>query len=206
LLYNLGNCFCQAGDYPRALVCFERAHLLAPYDSEITENLNYVKRKLFQPETGKIRNPLDLVMNLRNQLRPDQWLAIAAGLWLLLGIGLALRQRYSKNKLIVLLVVVGFALSVALAAVVSQYLGDYRGNNAVVIGGMVKIYSLPSDSTAREIARVSGGTLVKISEKRIDWVRIRYDNTEGWVRCDDISSTSPGGKLPSLPWQKKAQP
>lgn len=202
LLYNLGNCFSRLGDYSRATVCYKRALLLAPADSDILENLNYVRRKLFLPQLGNPSNPTELVLNLRNQLRPDQWLAVAAVIWFMIFATIAFKRHYSRAKFITLLLSGSFALLLTLAAASSQYRSSYSKNRAIIITKMAKLYSLPSLKNAREISRVSSGTPVTILEKRINWIYIRHDNCEGWVTAGSLGTTAPSTKLFKLPWKQ----
>ncbi|MDE5975500.1 MAG: tetratricopeptide repeat protein [Muribaculaceae bacterium] len=46
LLYNLGNAYCQEGDYGKAMVCYLRAHRLDPSDGMINTNLQYLQSKV----------------------------------------------------------------------------------------------------------------------------------------------------------------
>jgi tetratricopeptide (TPR) repeat protein len=202
LLYNLGNCFSRLGDYPRAVVCYERARLLEPANSNILENLNYARRKLFLPQLGTSSTPLELILNLRNQLRPDQWLALTAIVWFMVFAALAFRRYYSRAKLISLLLFCLLTLGLTIAAAISQYNSQYTNSQAIVIENMVKIYSLPSLQNAREISRVSGGTTVKILERRIDWLYIRTSSCEGWVKATAVATTAPESKLFKLPWSE----
>ncbi|MCF6176827.1 MAG: BatD family protein [Victivallaceae bacterium] len=202
LLYNLGNCFSRLEDYPRAAVCYERARLLAPSDNDILENLNYVRRKLFLPQLGKSSNPMELIVNVRNHLRPDQWLALAGVVWFIIFAAIAFRRRYSRAKFISLLLFSTLTLGLIAVAAISQYYSSYSSNQAIIISKMAKLYSLPSVKNAREISRVSGGTPVKILERRIDWIYIRHDNCEGWIAAKSLATTAPGTKLFSLPWKE----
>ena len=69
-IYNLGNCYYQKGNLAKAMVCYERALRLSPRDSDILENLNLVRRKLFLPEVYQTNTPLELVTFIRDYLRP----------------------------------------------------------------------------------------------------------------------------------------
>lgn len=46
LLYNLGNSYYQEGDFGNAMVCYLRAHRLAPDNKEINQNLSYLRSKV----------------------------------------------------------------------------------------------------------------------------------------------------------------
>jgi len=202
LLYNLGNCFSRMADYPRAAVCYERARLLAPNDNDILENLNYVRRKLFLPQLGITSNPWELILNARNHLRPDQWLALASAMWLVIFTAIALRRYYSRAKLVSMMLTCGLISALLVTAAISQYYSSYSTRRAMIISKMVKLYSLPSIKNAREISRVGAGASVEILERRIDWVYIRHDNCEGWVAVNALATLMPGTKLFNLPWEK----
>jgi tetratricopeptide (TPR) repeat protein len=185
LLFNLGNCLCQEKDYALALVCYERAHRLAPGDSDIRENLNYVRRKLFLPEIGAIDNPLDLFLNLINTIRPDQWLLVTALCWFMFCLTMSMRQliRGARRPL---RVVFFLGILVSLTAAIIQYNTTYSGATAVITGKQANVYSLPSTNSGRVEFKLRNGELVKIIEQRSSWIRIRSDAGEGWVRAGEL--------------------
>ena len=196
LLYNLGNCYCQLRNYPASLVCYERARLLAPNDSDITENLNYVRRKLFQPQTGEIKDPASLIKALRDNLRPDQWLLIAAIACAAGGGIMAFRRSLSFNKLSILLGIVSLTALLAIIAATTQYQNDYNPDIAVIMTDNAKLRSLPSESSGQVEAKLQSGTKVKIVESRQEWSRVRCGEADGWIKSDHILCIAPGCHLP----------
>ena len=196
LLFNLGNCYCQLQDYPAALVCYERARLLAPNDSDIGENLNYVRRKLFQPQVGEIKDPAGLIKVMRDNLRPDQWLLIAAIAWAVAGGVLAWRRSLSFNKLVILLGIAGLVALLAIAAAVTQDCGDYNPDVAVIMNDNVKMFSLPSESSGHVELKLQSGSKVKVIESRQEWSRIRCGDAEGWINASQMLRIAPGNRLP----------
>lgn len=203
LLYNLGTCLCNEGDLAGALVCFERAHLLAPCDTAITENLNSVRRKLFLPVINKIDGPTEMLIAGSHSLRPDEWLLVAALAWAGAGIFLAFRRKLSLNKRIVF---VGSCLIIFIAAVtacVFEKLDAYSNDNAVVTSSNAELRSLPSTSSGSKLARLRMGTVVKIIESRFDWVRIKSDTAKGWMQESHITRIAPGNDLPPVKEEKK---
>ena len=203
LLYNLGTCLCNEGDLAGALVCFERAHLLAPCDTAITENLNFVRRRLFLPEVNKIDGPTEMLVAGSHSLRPDEWLLIAALAWAAAGIFLAFRRKLSLNKRIVF---VGSCLIIFIAAVgacVFEKLDVYSNDNAVVTSSSAELRSLPSMTSGSKLARLRMGTIVRIIESRFDWVRIKSDNTKGWMLKSQMTCIAPGNDLPPAKEVKK---
>ena len=196
LLYNLANCYCQMQNYPAALVCYERARLLAPGDSDIVENLNYVRRKLFQPQTGEIKDPASLIKAMRDNLRPDQWLLIAAIACAASGGILAFKRSLSFNKLSILLGIVSLAALLSIIAAATQYQNDYNPDIAVIMTDNAKLRSLPSESSGQVEAKLQSGTKVKIVESRQDWSRVRCGEADGWLKSDQILCIAPGCHLP----------
>ena len=196
LLYNMGNCFYQLGDYPRALVCYERAHYLQPRDSDITGNLELTRRKLLLPPKYRVESPADFMLAARDFLRVDEWLvACACGLALvLIALGMFF-QRHSNlwQWPFYAGIVVVMICSAALIAKVSA---DDPAREAVVIVRNTPLYSLPSAESGRVEQYLKPGTEVSIEENRMDWVRVRLENNdEGWVRGANLAllwSNSPG--------------
>lgn len=186
-LYNLGNCLCQQKKYPAALVCYEKAWRLRPSDSDIIENLNFVRRKLFLPEIGQVATPLDWLKVCRDWLRPDQWMVVGGFGWLLLFAAIAARRRLPRGKW--LPVVIGaMMLITAIAAIIWQYHGPYLGNEAIVIDSRAAVYQLPSDNADKADFKLRGGQPVTIVDTRSGWIRVRTNNDEGWVKADAIAS------------------
>ena len=196
LLYNMGNCFYQLGDYPRALVCYERARYLQPRDSDISGNLELTRRKLLLPPKYRVESPADFMLAARDFLRTDEWLvACACGLVLvLIALGMFF-QRHSNlwqwpfYAGIVVVVICA-------AALIAKASADDPAREAVVIVRNTPLYSLPSAESGRVEQYLKPGTEVSIEENRMDWVRVRLENNdEGWVRGANLAllwSNSPG--------------
>ncbi|MDD3702845.1 MAG: BatD family protein [Victivallaceae bacterium] len=188
ILYNLGNALCQSGDLAGSLVCYEKAHLLAPRDNDIIENLNFVRRQLMQPEVGQIRNPYDLLIHIVEMFRPDQWLLVAAAAWSCLWLLATLRRRLGFNRKVFSLLLLLFIFFLALAACSFQFGGKYSGKTAVVMRDATPLLSLPSESSGKIERTIPAGMKVKIIELRRDWVRVRLDRFEGWMKTDGIQA------------------
>ena len=196
LLYNMGNCFYQLGDYPRALVCYERARYLQPRDSDISGNLELTRRKLLLPPKYRVESPADFMLAARDFLRVDEWLAACAcGLTLvLIALGMFFRRR---SNLWQWPFYAGIAVVVICsAALIAKASADDPAREAVVIVRNTPLYSLPSADSGRVEQYLKPGTEVSIEENRMDWVRVRLENNdEGWVRGANLAllwSNSPG--------------
>ncbi len=196
LLYNMGNCFYQLGDYPRALVCYERARYLQPRNSDISGNLELTRRKLLLPPKYRVESPADFMIAARDFLRVDEWIVLCAfGLTLvMLALGMFFRRH---SNLWQWPFYTGIVIAVICsAALIAKASADDPGREAVVIVRNTPLYSLPSAESGRVEQYLKPGAEVSIEENRMDWVRVRLENNdEGWVRGANLAllwSNSPG--------------
>ena len=190
ILYNIGNCLYKEGKLPEALVYYERARRLDPADSDIFENLNVVRRKLMLPEVGKVKNPLDSLVNIRDSFRPDEWLLFAAILWTTFWLALIARNYLTHAQLVTLLSVIAIALALCLTAYIAQRHSSYSNKYALIIK-KAPVYSLPTNISEKSNFELTPGTEVQIEETRHDWKRIRNEESEGWVKGDVVKSLCP---------------
>ena len=190
-IYNLGNCAVQKGNLPQALVYYERARRLDPGDSDILENLNFVRRKLLQPEAGKSNTPVDSLENFRDSFRPDSWVLIIAITWSMCWLSLAFRRILSPRKCgsAFVLSLVFFILSIL--AYLSQQEFTYNSSDAIVVKRGVPVYMLPSEKSGNAGFKLRAGEEVTIEEERHNWLRVRQDHSEGWVQSDSVKRLWP---------------
>lgn len=191
LLYNLGDCLYQTGDLPKALVCFERALRLSPRDSDIKENLNLIRRQLMLPELGRSETPADAFMNIRDMLRPDEWLLASSVFFLAAGIFLALRRRFASGGWIGFASASLFMSLLCAAASFSQSQTSYSSENAFIVERNISPHLLPSENSNRASFKFNGGEELKVLEDRNGWLRVRAGSVEGWVEADSIEKLFP---------------
>ncbi len=182
LLYNLGNCAFRKGDYGNALVYYEKARRLSPRDSDIIENLNFVRDQLNLSSVYKNDNPMDVIHSFQDKLRPDEWLLATALIWftfwLILGI---LRWKQMPLRIMPVIILVVFLLTIY--SYFEQMRGTYRSNQGIVTFANTPLYRMPGQSaneTAKQVLKV--GDYISIVEQRSEWSRIRIDEAEGWVK------------------------
>ena len=187
LLYNLANCQFRLGEPGQAIVLYERARRLNPRDSDIRENLNFVRGQIGVPPVLPGGTPLALAYRIREYLRPDEWFLVAAFALLLLMVTAGV-QRFRRRPVPVALSVCCVALIVLpVYAAFHQLNSSYAPRSrAVVVSDHLKVCSLP-DADADEIdLTLRTGTTVNVVETRTDWYRIRVDNAEGWVPAGKV--------------------
>ena len=187
LLYNIGNCYYQEKDFAKALLCYEKAHLLAPRDEAIFRNLELTRRELKLPAVNQLNSPSDIPSYLRDQMTPEEWMIIAAiGLsFLLIAFGL---RRFTGPRVTLPIMIVGaIILILGSAMTFSLYKTTYSTDRAIVLEDDVQIRTLPSkQSPLLNNETLKSAETVQIRERRNDWIRIKAGNVVGWVPAGSI--------------------
>ena len=182
LLYNLGCTEFKLGNYAQARVWFTRAKLLAPGDLEVRANLKLTEEKLQLPPPENSGSFTAHLTALRDSLcRPDQYLAIAAIGFFILGLLFIMRGRSNSPLRWSAAAVVLFAMIVALLAAAGQLESSYSPDNLITVGKTIEIRSLPVENSGSVLKKVTPGVNAILIEKRGAWLRIHCDNTEGWI-------------------------
>ncbi len=95
LLFNLANCYAQAGDYGNAILYYSRANRLDPSNKEIKNNLNYFASKVEDSNRAELRGKKISVVpdhetffqsvnrNICAEVAPNVWAVLAAILFIL---------------------------------------------------------------------------------------------------------------------------
>ena len=186
--YDLGNCLYQTGDYPKALLCFERALRLSPRDSDILENLNLVRRKLDLPELYKLDSPSAALPCVRAFLRPDEWLCLGALGLALLMLSCGLRKLRKDSSLWLGLLASGLLLVLLSALCISaQQFSSYSKDHVLVLVRNASVKSLPSESSAPSELKLRPGEQLTVLERRGDWLLVRSNEGEGWLKLSDAA-------------------
>jgi tetratricopeptide (TPR) repeat protein len=190
-LYNSANCYFQNGNLPKALVLYERALLLAPRNSDILENLNYVRSKLYLPEMYTTSTPGTFLIYMRDLFRPDEWLLLFSICFFATFIGL-ISKYYVPKKLYITLISICCIIGVISAvALINQKYTIYNSKNAVVLFRDIDVYSLPSVNSEKAELNLTAGEQIKVEEKMDSWVRIRTSKSEGWIKADNVDRIWP---------------
>jgi tetratricopeptide (TPR) repeat protein len=191
LLYNLGNAYYRLGDYPSAVLNYERALKENPSDREVLANLQITRNKLEDkiepmPELFYIR----WFKVIRNAFSTDAWawlfifsLVGSAALWIMF-----VQSNKSRNKKAGFYGgLLSFVLSILLfITAFSSWESSYKTQRAVVFAGSISVKSAPVIS-GNGLFIIHAGTTVSITDELGEWVRIRLvDGKEGWVILGDL--------------------
>ena len=175
VLYNLANSYALSGQTGRAVLNYERALRLSPSDSDISGNLELVKKEngLFPKESSRV----DRFFRL---LSLNQWTAlIPVCLVLLTGFLLAtMKYRFSKQLNIGAGTACFLLLLMASAGTLDRY--QYF-NPSVVVSPDAKLFISPFESSA-SIGALQEGRLVYPQKSHGTFIYVTDEtDRKGWI-------------------------
>ncbi|MBQ9471377.1 MAG: tetratricopeptide repeat protein [Bacteroidales bacterium] len=186
LYYNLGNAHFKQNDYPSAILCYERALLLAPSDDDIRFNLD-----LARTFTIDVIEPLPQLLvarwasSLTHLLSSNAWAYIALLAFALALVGMALFwfMRRPGQKRLFFGLSVAMLLLFALALVASMIRKNEleRTNTAIIFEPSVAVKSTP-DSSGMDLFILHAGTKVRLLRNVGSWFEVQIaDGNKGWM-------------------------
>jgi len=179
LYYNLGNAWMQKQEYPKAVLNYESAALLAPYEEKINHNLRMAREKL--PEY------LSFFGNENRWLKAiNSWPDYVWGLGSLLCLLIALLMIHFRMRKSVL-VLYGYLLPIIVLLTSVMLIGIFfmksktNGNEGIILAYLVSIKETPEESGVN-VMQVPGGNKVRIIKKQGQWLYVALENGEsGWL-------------------------
>jgi hypothetical protein len=176
VLYNLANSYAQSGQTGRAVLNYERALRLAPSDSDISGNLQLVKK-----ENGLFPKEASFTEQFFRLLSLNQWTALIPVSLILLTVFFmpaATRYRFSKQLNLGVSASCFLLLCLAIAGTLFRY---QHFNPSVVLSPDAKLFISPFESSAT-IGALPEGRLV-YPQKRHGTFSYVTDETDrqGWI-------------------------
>ncbi len=187
LLYNLGNSYYKINKIGLAILFYERALLLNPFDRDLKFNLELAKTKIVdKPQEIQQSFIPKLCDKIRNILGVKQWGIISITLFSMFFIALALffiLQNPTYKKVCFYFGIVFFICTVFAAIFTRQQYNNLKNNQyAIVMVPTVTIKSSPDDNSTNLFV-VHEGTKMKIFDKINEWTEIRLsDGKTGWIK------------------------
>lgn len=192
IYYNLGNAYYRTDNVTKALLAYERAHLLSPGDEDINFNLQFVRSKTID----KITPVSEMFFvtwckALVNFTSGDNW-AKAGIIAIIVALLLALVYLFGPSVLLRKIGFFGgvgffvvFLLCNLFACQQNQVLENRTG--AIVIAPTVNVKKTPSKTSGDEFV-IHEGTRVEVIDKTMDgWRGIHLaDGRDGWVETKQI--------------------
>ncbi len=191
LYYNLGNACYKTGDYPAAILNYERAKRLSPADDDILHNLRLANLRIIDriepiPRLFFLEWWEDFIASRS----ASGWANIAiATLWvaalLLAGYRISrgpLAQRVFLHTGAVAVVVSLFAFTAG--GIRGEREGS--GGSAILFAPSVSVKSAP-DAQSTDIFVIHEGVKVDLLDSVGDWRKIRLaDGKIGWLESNDL--------------------
>jgi tetratricopeptide (TPR) repeat protein len=191
LYYNLGNAYYKINNIPMAILNYEKAKRLDPYDDDINHNLALANAHVIDkidiiPEffiKTWIRNMVSLT-------EPDRWAVISISaflLFLVLFLIYLFSGRIALKKFTFWLGILSLFISV------SAFYSAWKRkelltakDSAIIISPTVTAKSSPAESGV-DLFIIHEGTKIIIEDSLDIWNRIRIgDGTVGWIRKEDM--------------------
>ncbi len=191
LYFNLGNAYFRDHQLGKAILNYERAHLLSPGDSDIRHNLryanNYTEDRITPASNLFLTNWFNGVRDLYSS---NTWARLAVILFVLFIVCVALflfvRVMAVRKAAfyigLVLLIFVGIANAFAF----SQKRERVRREHAIVMVGAARANASP-DENSNLLFELHEGTKVKIKSSDGNWYEIEIANgSVGWTLKQNV--------------------
>lgn len=191
--YNLGNCYYKHNEMAKAILNYERALLLKPYDSDVRSNLEIARSKTLD----KVDPTPDIffvtwIKALINLLSVDKWAKLGI-LFFVLFLGFVSLYIFSQR---IFLKKIGFVCGLVFVAftVLSNVFAYKQKNDlvkrdgAIIMSHSVIVRSTPNDNGTK-LFEIHEGRKVSVADDTIiDWKEIQLeDGKVGWVHASDIA-------------------
>lgn len=190
--YNLGNSYYKVGDIARAILNYERALSLKPWDNDIQHNLELAKSKTIdkivpQSEMFFVTWTKQLIASLTM----DVWAKLSIITFILT---LALLLVYIlSNKLLFRKICFFssiFTFFICVCSITFAWIQFNRYKNrseAIVISTAVDVKSTPN-TTGTDVFVIHSGTKVEIvDDSMTEWKEVQLqDGKIGWLKANDI--------------------
>lgn len=189
--FNLGNACYKAGHLGKAVLHYERALLLDPYNKEVTENLNFVQQQI-EPTVEAIP-PFFLQAwwdSLRSVFSSTLWAAIGL---LLLWLGAAgaslwlIGKTRERRKMGFKLGLTGFLLCMLpLLLAFSRKKAETDSSFAIILTDNSILRVAPSEESEERMT-LKEGWKVECVDELANWFKVKLANGEtGWTKMTNL--------------------
>lgn len=192
LYYNLGNAWFKQGNYPKAILNYERALRLDPSYSDARYNLeftsNFVQDKIEPVPEFILKSVARKVCYVMGS---NAWAviflvllaaALVMGLLFLLGSSVGKRRAGFYCGIVLLLVSAG-----ALSFSIWQKSDSVKTDTAIVMSPVSSVKSSPSSGSSKDLFVIHEGTKVTILDEVGSWKNIALaDGRQGWITSNEL--------------------
>lgn len=192
LYYNLGNAWFKQGNYPKAILNYERALRLDPSYSDARYNLeftsNFVQDKIEPVPEFILKSVARKVCYVMGS---NAWAviflvllaaALVMGLLFLLGSSVGKRRAGFYCGIVLLLLSAG-----ALSFSIWQKSDSVKTDTAIVMSPVSSVKSSPSSGSSKDLFVIHEGTKVTILDDVGSWKNIALaDGRQGWITSNEL--------------------
>lgn len=192
LYYNLGNAWFKQGNYPKAILNYERALRLDPSYSDARYNLeftsNFVQDKIEPVPEFILKSVARKVCYVMGS---NAWAviflvllaaALVMGLLFLLGSSVGKRRAGFYCGIVLLLLSAG-----ALSLSIWQKSDSVKTDTAIVMSPVSSVKSSPSSGSSKDLFVIHEGTKVTILDEVGSWKNIALaDGRQGWITSNEL--------------------
>ena len=188
LYYNMGNAYFKSNQLAKAILYYERALQISPYDDDVKQNLKIAKEGTID-RFETVPHPLvrTAYVSILTALTPDNWaiVSVVCVLLLLAGTFMYLFTSFRRPGFVlgVAALLLG-VLSISFAFGHQSYLQQNRP--AVITATSSYVKSGPSDK-AEDVFILHEGTSAVVTEDYEGWKKIKLpDGKVGWIESRDL--------------------
>lgn len=197
--FNLATSLAQSGDYPRAILYYERTLMLRPSDSSAAKNLRDAEQALEEERAeaegeAMIQRSSSISEAIYGRFAEDAlaYALLAANLLFFTGLAWAWVRRRRARGLYLLITASGLVLLLSALGLAAKA-GLFRdGPRAVVLEDRVALREGP-DPRARIRGEARGGDRGELVDRDGEFVKLRViTGLEGWAPDTAVGSVDPG--------------
>ncbi len=187
LLYNIGNTYYRLGNYPKAILFYERTKKLTPNDNDLNINLNLANAKIV--DKIQVIEPFFIyswAKNIRDVFSSNTW-ALLFIIFLFIVCGVYTLRLYSqvpsrRRKILSASGVVSILLCIfSLTIGVLRLKAENSNANAIIMQSTIDI-KLSNDPASEIAFTLHEGTKVQILEFQESNYKIKIaDGRQGWL-------------------------
>lgn len=192
LYYNLGNTCYKSNKITYAILYYERAKLLDPFDEDIDYNLEMAEKLVID----KIDIIPELFINTWIKQTVDMF---STNMWAVISIVvfvifLLLFSVFLYSRIILLKKISFWIGILALMVSITAFTFSYKQkenitnrNTAIIFTPAVTVKSSPDDS-GTDLFLIHEGTKITVTDALGEWVEIRLsDGNVGWLKASDLT-------------------
>lgn len=191
IYFNLGNCYYKTGNFTQAILNYERAKKIKPFDEDLAMNIalanqNTIDKIEGSPQVFYQQWWNNYVSGSTTDVRT--WLAIAC-VWLAFAAACIyiFSRTYSLKKISFLGIFIFSFIGLFFGYVARQQYQQYTSSHEALIISQSSFVKSSPDDKGTNLFQLHSGTKINITDELEGWKKIKIPNgNEGWIRSGDL--------------------